>query len=234
MDGDVYSAHTEFVQLWNERRGMLVGLIPKFARIGQLEGTEVLLDEVLSNRGALKFGNEHIAHQQAQHLHIQNSLRRSGSSEYHGNILENKPTDIAHLFPEINAWLVNFARTQQGTLQRRFISILKPHGRIHVHYDEGKYFGYCDRYHLVLKSHGTLVRVENESVTFQQGELWWFNNRLFHEFSHNSDDERIHLIFDLLPNSFIKRFFNYLQWKYISFVYALLYPRYIKSGVNRL
>ena len=33
----------------------------------------------------------------------------------------------------------------------------------------------------------------------QEGELWWFDNKQYHESYNESDDWRIHYIFDLLP-----------------------------------
>ena len=39
-----------------------------------------------------------------------------------------------------------------------------------------------------------------EEVGMRQGELWWFDNKKPHESFNRSDEERIHLIFDLLPS----------------------------------
>lgn len=33
----------------------------------------------------------------------------------------------------------------------------------------------------------------------RSGELWWFDNDQLHEARNDADDDRIHLIFDLLP-----------------------------------
>ncbi len=33
----------------------------------------------------------------------------------------------------------------------------------------------------------------------QTGELWWFDNKQMHEARNDSDEDRIHFIFDLLP-----------------------------------
>ena len=33
----------------------------------------------------------------------------------------------------------------------------------------------------------------------QEGELWWFDNDQMHEAFNDGDEDRIHIIFDLLP-----------------------------------
>jgi hypothetical protein len=33
----------------------------------------------------------------------------------------------------------------------------------------------------------------------QEGELWWFDNKAVHEARNDGQEDRIHLIFDLLP-----------------------------------
>jgi hypothetical protein len=38
----------------------------------------------------------------------------------------------------------------------------------------------------------------NEWVRMQPGECWWFDNKVPHEAYNESDDWRIHLIFDVL------------------------------------
>ena len=35
----------------------------------------------------------------------------------------------------------------------------------------------------------------------REGELWWFDNRAVHEAFNDGDEDRIHLIFDLLPRA---------------------------------
>ncbi len=39
----------------------------------------------------------------------------------------------------------------------------------------------------------------DEAVRMRTGELWWLNNKQFHEAHNESDEWRIHYIFDLLP-----------------------------------
>jgi hypothetical protein len=41
-----------------------------------------------------------------------------------------------------------------------------------------------------------------EKTLMREGELWWFDNRQHHQAINNSDDWRIHFIFDILPDKY--------------------------------
>ena len=79
---------------------------------------------------------------------------------------------------------------------------LRPHGRVYEHIDQGLYYQLRNRYHLVLKSvAGSPLRTGPEEVRMQEGELWWFDNDQMHEALNDGDEDRIHMIFDLLPRA---------------------------------
>ena len=59
-----------------------------------------------------------------------------------------------------------------------------------------------DRYHLVLRSAaGSWLKAGDEEVRMREGELWWFDNKQMHEAMNDGDQDRIHMIFDLLPRA---------------------------------
>ncbi|MEL6125128.1 MAG: aspartyl/asparaginyl beta-hydroxylase domain-containing protein [Pseudomonadota bacterium] len=43
------------------------------------------------------------------------------------------------------------------------------------------------------------MKAADEEVRMQEGELWWFDNDQMHEAFNDGDEDRIHMIFDLLP-----------------------------------
>ena len=70
---------------------------------------------------------------------------------------------------------------------------LKPLGRVYRHFDRGEYYRIRDRYHLVLQSEaGSLLTSGDEQMRMQEGELWWFDNKKFHEAYNLSEQPRIH------------------------------------------
>jgi hypothetical protein len=67
-----------------------------------------------------------------------------------------------------------------------------------------------NRYHLVLKStHGSWMKAADEVNRMGEGELWWFDNDQPHEAFNDGEEDRIHMIFDLLPKARIAEAFPY-------------------------
>lgn len=88
-------------------------------------------------------------------------------------------------------------------LARVLIVKLKPGGVIDPHEDTGRYAKAYSRFHLVIKSEpGNTFTCEDETVHMQAGELWWFNHRGEHTVRNDSDEDRIHLIFDAVVPGF--------------------------------
>ncbi len=113
---------------------------------------------------------------------------------------ESALTPTAKLFPKALAFMQNFAREMNAELSRATIVRLKPKSQVYSHVDIGSYYFIRDRYHLVLRSPaGSVLKSGDEEVRMQEGELWWFNNKQYHEAFNESDEWRIHYIFDLLP-----------------------------------
>lgn len=101
-------------------------------------------------------------------------------------------------------FIEKFAYSTGGTLSRAMIASLEPGKEIGEHTDVGKYYARRDRYHLVLKSKGSIMRSGNEETTFREGELWKFDNKAPHSAINNSHERRIHIIFDVLPGYSLK------------------------------
>ncbi len=110
-------------------------------------------------------------------------------------------TSVASNFPVLMDTLYQFAKTVNGSLARATIVRLKPSGRVYPHIDEGDYYKYRDRYHIVVKSlDGSEMVSGGEFVTWKQGEFWWFDNKKCHEAFNQSNEYRVHIIFDILPD----------------------------------
>jgi outer membrane protein assembly factor BamB/orotate phosphoribosyltransferase len=123
------------------------------------------------------------------------------------NINENQEarlTELARLFPNALAFMHAFAEGMNCRLSRATIVRLKPRAQVFRHIDEGSYYFLRDRFHLVLQSPlGSVMMSGGEQIRMREGELWWFDNKQFHESYNESDDWRIHYIFDLLPLDYI-------------------------------
>jgi len=109
-------------------------------------------------------------------------------------------TKLYDRYPLLTEFLHSFANDiGKGWLSRAMIVRLQPHKQVYPHNDMGLYYLFRDRYHLVLDSDGSRMKVHGEESTWHNGEVWWFNNNLIHEAYNDSDKWRIHVIFDVLP-----------------------------------
>lgn len=115
------------------------------------------------------------------------------------DVQESRWTGGSTQFPLIRHFLQSVAEDLDCDLGRAKLVALPAGRRVYPHIDRGRYYQLHDRYHLVLRSSlGSWLRAGDEEVRMQEGELWWFDNRQIHEAHNDGDEDRIHLIFDLL------------------------------------
>lgn len=116
------------------------------------------------------------------------------------NVHESSLAPAARRFPLTLAFCQRVADAMEGQLGRATLVALQPGCKVFPHIDIGEYYRIRDRFHLVLKSpEGSPLSTDDETVVMQEGELWVFNNKARHWAENQSDEERIHLIFDVLP-----------------------------------
>lgn len=113
---------------------------------------------------------------------------------------ESRWTTVSESFPLARAFITDVATRLDADLSRAKIVCL-PAGRVvYPHIDNGDYYRFRVRYHMVLKSTaGSWMKAGDEEVRMREGELWWFDNDQMHEARNDGDEDRIHIIFDLLP-----------------------------------
>ena len=109
-------------------------------------------------------------------------------------------TEYGDKFPALMKFASDFAQTQGGELSAIQLARIPAGHQVYRHYDKGKYYLLRDRYHLVLKSEGSRMVVNDVSVLWHQGEVWWFNNKQPHEAYNETGVERIHVIFDVITD----------------------------------
>ena len=130
--------------------------------------------------------------------------KRVHRPDLHGD--ENQETvltKVATRFPRALAFMDAVARAHNAELSRATIVRLKPQSQVYRHIDTGSYYLIRDRYHFVLRSaQGSPLRSGDEQISMREGELWWFNNKQHHEAFNESDEWRVHYIFDLLPAAY--------------------------------
>lgn len=125
------------------------------------------------------------------------------------DVHESRWTTGSSRFPMACGFLEDFASEQDSLLGRAKIVCLPAGKRVYPHVDRGAYYRVRNRYHLVLLSaDGSWLKAGDEEVRMREGELWWFDNDKMHEANNDGDQDRIHMIFDMLPSHRAKEVFG--------------------------
>lgn len=115
------------------------------------------------------------------------------------DVHESRWTRTSEPYGHARNFLSTFARSRGAKLGRAKLVMLPAGRRVYPHIDRGEYYRVRDRFHLVLKSTaGSWLRAGDEEVTMREGELWWFDNKSVHEAWNHGDEDRLHMIFDML------------------------------------
>lgn len=130
-------------------------------------------------------------------------LRKSALGERkRRDVHESRWTTGAKNFPKAARFLCDVALAEDSLLGRAKIVCLPAGRRVYPHIDRGDYYMLRNRYHLVLRSaKGSWLKAGEEEIRMREGELWWFDNKQVHEAFNDGEQDRIHMIFDLLPRA---------------------------------
>lgn len=163
------------------------------------------LDEIASTPEAwdLSTGRQDkiAVQREAQSIPLRGLVKSKIGDRKRRDVHESRYTTTSRKFIVARAFLESFAAEQEAELSRAKIVRLMPGRRVYPHIDRGEYYRLRDRYHLVLQSAtGSYLKSGDEEVRMRVGELWWFDNKAVHEAHNDGSAERIHMIFDLLPN----------------------------------
>ena len=76
---------------------------------------------------------------------------------------------------------------------------ITPH--LDVMYD---YFNIARRFHVPIITNDLVdFYVNKERKVMKEGECWEINNKKIHAVENNSNEDRVHLLFDIIPNEFL-------------------------------
>lgn len=177
-----------------------------FKRIRAGVPTEPFLNEIagVDNAWASATGRQDKIAVQREALAI--PLRGLRKSQIFGrrrsDVHESRWTTGSAHYPLARAFIRDVARDLDCDLSRAKIVCLPAGRRVYPHIDNGEYYRLRGRYHMILKSSaGSWMKAGDEEIRMREGELWWFDNDQMHEAFNDGDEDRIHIIFDLLPAS---------------------------------
>jgi hypothetical protein len=165
--------------------------------------TQPFLSEIASVREAWSSATgrqEKIAVQREAMAIPLRGVRKSAIGELkRRDVHKSRWTYTSEPYVHARSFLKALAARQGAELGRAKLVMLPAGRRVYPHIDRGEYCRVRDRYHLVIRSTaGSWLRAGDEEVTMQEGELWWFDNKAMHEAWNHGDQDRLHLIFDML------------------------------------
>jgi hypothetical protein len=181
-------------------------LLNFFERVATDVDVQPFLDEIAAQPGAWDAATgrqDKIKVQREARAIPLRGLRKSKIGDrQRRDVHESRWTSGSAAYPHARAFLEAFAEQLPGHLGRAKLVCLPPGHRVYPHVDRGEYYRPRNRYHLVLHSvSGSMLRAGDETVRMQPGELWWFDNKQEHEAVNDGEADRIHLIFDVLPET---------------------------------
>ena len=184
-----------------------------FRRIRHCIDVQPFLNEIASVPGAwdVNTGRQDKieVQREAESIPLRGLVKSKIGDRKRRDVHESRYTTISRQFFIARAFLESVAAEQNAQLSRAKIVRLLPGRRVYPHSDRGEYYRVRDRYHLILQSTtGSYLKSGDEEVRMQVGELWWFDNKAVHEAYNDGTADRIHMIFDLLPNSRIAEVFG--------------------------
>jgi len=92
-----------------------------------------------------------------------------------------------------------------GYVVRALFARLKAGGRIDTHTDGLYSLLKCHRIHIPIITNDQVVfTIGGEEKVLGEGEMWEINNASLHAVDNRSDQDRIHLIVDWVPNSTVR------------------------------
>lgn len=164
-----------------------------------------LLEEIaaVGDAWALATGRQEKIRVQREALAIPlRGLRKSAiQGRQRRDVLASRWTSGSVAFPRARRFIQDTAEQLGGAPGRAKIVNLPPGKRVYPHVDRGEYYRVHARFHLVLRSaDGSMLRAGDETCRLRPGELWWFDNKAEHEAWNDGTENRVHLIFDVLPN----------------------------------
>ena len=92
-----------------------------------------------------------------------------------------------------------------GFVVRLIFTKLQGHGKIPTHCDKNYSLLKCHRIHVpIISNDHVFFWVGGEQKVMHPGEMWEINNATLHAVDNRSDEDRIHMIIDWVPNSTVR------------------------------
>lgn len=123
---------------------------------------------------------------------------------------KKNPYKIKKLYSEYKIWdyvnpiIKDLEKIHNGLVAKVMFSNLKSNCKIYKHNDSNEYLDIARRHHIpIFTNNNVFFNIEGGSLNMLEGECWEINNMKEHEVINNSNQDRIHLMIDIIPNEYI-------------------------------
>lgn len=114
----------------------------------------------------------------------------------------SRKTDDDRLHDLVEPIVKHLENNHNGTRGKVLFTRLPSGKDIPKHQDAGDYLYLVRRHHIAINTNENITfTVGKEIINMEEGECWEINNSRLHSVNNNSNDMRIHLIIDIMPNS---------------------------------
>ena len=112
--------------------------------------------------------------------------------------------DSIDRFPNTQKFLIWFINEYQGEIGRVMLYNLPPKLSVGEHTDSGIYYIDKDRFHVVISGKYIYTTNRYNKKQYNEGDLWWFNNKVLHGAYNNGNILKITLVFDVYKSNWRK------------------------------
>jgi hypothetical protein len=119
---------------------------------------------------------------------------------YAGTIREPE----SELYRLVEPIIKDLEKLHNGRVGRVIFPKLKAGKKIDAHVDSGDYLNVSRRHHIpIITNNNVFFLIDNGALNMLEGECWEINNMHLHEVINNSEQDRVHLLIDIIPNEYI-------------------------------
>lgn len=104
------------------------------------------------------------------------------------------------IMSEIRSIISDLEQRMCGKAARVLLIKLDANKNVTEHTDSGDYLNTVRRFHIpIITNDNVFYTVNGEKINMKQGECWEINNRKPHSVDNNSNEDRVHLLIDIMP-----------------------------------
>lgn len=142
----------------------------------------------------------HNVHKNTMSYFIYENSNHSLASNKHTKLV----CDNANILNLVTPIIKDLEITYDGKISQALFIKLPPSAEILPHEDQGTYVEAVRRFHIpIVTNPDVKFNVDGEIKYLKHGECWEINNNKVHHVINKGDEDRIHLMIDIMPNKFL-------------------------------